>query len=97
MSTTSRHHPQRHTERHRRKPGTGSVRRPDRVDSRRRSRLSLGAGIFLFGLLCMIVAGMLGGPASPENGQGAMIMLIVAILGGAGGLALILWGLIAAE
>ncbi len=94
--STSRHS-QRPTQRHGRKPVTGSVRRHDSVGARRRSRLSLGAGICLLGLLCMIVAGMLGGPASPENSQGAVIMLFVAILDGVGGLALILWGLIAAE
>lgn len=87
----------RHTHRHGRKPVTGSIRRHDSVEVRRRKRLSLGAGIFLFGLLCMIVAGLLGGPASPDHGQGALVMLILAALGGLAGFGLILWGLVAAE
>lgn len=87
----------RHTHRHGRKPVTGSVRRPGGFDARRRKRFSLGAGLFLFGLLCMIAVGLLGGPASPDHGPEALALLILASLAGAVGLGLILWGLVAVE
>jgi|GEM_PF-6279331 len=64
-----------------------------RPGGRRRGRISVGTGLFLFGLLCMIVAGILGGTASADNGQFALVLLVLAGCAGLGGLAVILWGL----
>jgi len=41
----------------------------------------------------MIVAGILGGTASADNGQFALVLLVLAGCAGLGGLAVILWGL----
>ena len=64
-----------------------------RPGGRRRGRLSLGTGLFLFGLLCLIVAGILGGTASADHGQFALVLLILSACAGVGGSAVILWGL----
>jgi len=82
----SSHHPatHRHT--------TRQIKRT-RPGGRRRSRLSLGTGLFLFGLLCLIVAGILGGTASADHGQFALVLLVLAGCAGLGGLAVFLRGL----
>lgn len=74
------------------RPTTRQIKRA-RPAGRRRSRISLGTGLFLFGLLCLIVAGALGGTASAEHGQFAMVLLVLAGCAGLSGLAVILWGL----
>ncbi len=74
------------------RPTTRQIKR-SRPGGRRRSRISLGTGLFLFGLLCLIVAGILGGTASADHGQFALALLILSACAGLGGFAVILWGL----
>lgn len=84
----------RHTNRHAR--GTGRITRNAGPDQRRRSRVTLGVGLTIFGLIALIISGAAGGPASPEHGDLAMIMIGLGGLSGLGGFAIIVWGLISA-